>query len=272
MDSRTAIIADVHLGYSWAQRRRGELGPLVDAGTREKLLRVTDELQPARIVFLGDLVHAPRPCEPERAYIESILNELASRAELVAVRGNHDRAFAREFGNLAVRTVECWKEHNVCCIHGDKLPEQSAADLKLVIGHLHPALPVVDSAGAGRKIPVFLASSCCIVLPAFSPFAGENAGRTIQQLLARNTGILRPAPAESTTGNAGCKWPITSLRSAALCSGSLSPWMQQTLCSFQHSTVRTARFPNSRAKARSWLPRTATNSARDANSFRIDSM
>ncbi|MDQ2711820.1 MAG: hypothetical protein M3Y24_06225, partial [Acidobacteriota bacterium] len=58
--SRTAIIADVHLGYSWAQRRRGELGPLADFRTREKLLTLFSALQPSHAVLLGDLVHAPR--------------------------------------------------------------------------------------------------------------------------------------------------------------------------------------------------------------------
>ncbi len=42
----------------------------------------------------------------------------------------------------------------------------------LVMGHLHPALPVRDAAGAGQKLPVFLATSTCVLLPAFSPFAG----------------------------------------------------------------------------------------------------
>jgi metallophosphoesterase superfamily enzyme len=41
----------------------------------------------------------------------------------------------------------------------------------LVLGHLHPALSIHDAAGAGRKVPVFLVGSRCIVLPAFSPFA-----------------------------------------------------------------------------------------------------
>src|SRR3954453_9478569 len=92
-DTQTALIADIHLGYSWAQRRRGELGPLADARTREKLFATRDQLQPRRFVFLGDIVHAPRPCAPERTWIEEILNDLASDAQLVAVRGNHDRRF-----------------------------------------------------------------------------------------------------------------------------------------------------------------------------------
>jgi putative SbcD/Mre11-related phosphoesterase len=171
-DSQTVIVADVHLGYSWAQRRRGELGPLADARAREKLLRLCEELQPAEIVFLGDLVHAPRPCAPERAWIEQTLNELSRCARLVAVRGNHDRAFAKEFGHLNVVMQEFWSNGVMTAVHGDRL-NQTTIPLHgtLVVGHLHPCLSVRDAAGACQKLPAFLVSRCCVVLPAFSPFA-----------------------------------------------------------------------------------------------------
>lgn len=170
-ETRTAIIADLHLGYSWAQRRRGELGPLADARTREKLLGVRDQLQPSRYVFLGDVVHAPRPCEPERAWIEEILRALASGAELIAVRGNHDRRFAAEFAHLPFEDVGTWSERSVTAAHGDRMDFAWPQDHTLILGHLHPALAIRDSSGAGHKVPVFLANRRCLVLPAFSPFA-----------------------------------------------------------------------------------------------------
>ena len=170
-ESQTAVIADVHLGYSWAQRRRGELGPLADSRTREKLLRLCDDLQPRRLVFLGDLVHAPRPCAPEREWIEDTLIELSQRAELVAVRGNHDRAFAREFGHLPIQTVEQWSAPNLTAVHGDRFTFALPEGHTLLLGHLHPCLGIRDAAGASPKLPLFLVGSACVVLPAFSPFA-----------------------------------------------------------------------------------------------------
>ena len=170
--SQTVIIADLHLGYSWAQRRRGELGPLADTQTREKLLGCRDELRPRRFVFLGDIVHAPRSCAPERAWIEETLGQLMGGAELIAVRGNHDRCFATEFAGLNLQTAEAWSNGMLTAAHGDRfefaLPEHGT----LVLGHLHPALAIRDASGAGQKLPVFLVNSNCILLPAFSPFAG----------------------------------------------------------------------------------------------------
>jgi hypothetical protein len=170
-EMHTAVVADVHLGYGWAQRRRGELGPLADSRAREKLVRLCDGLNPRQIVFLGDLVHAPRPCEPERSWIEETLTQLSQRAELVAVRGNHDRAFAREFGHLNIRCVESWSVDHLTALHGDRIAFTPAEGHTLILGHLHPCLGVKDASGAAQKLPVFLVTPACIVLPAFSPFA-----------------------------------------------------------------------------------------------------
>lgn len=162
----------MHLGYSWAQRRRGELGPLADVNAKEKLVRLADDLSPREFVFLGDLVHAPRPCGPEREWIESLLTQLANRARIIAVRGNHDRAFAREFGHLNLSTVETWSAPGLLALHGDRLstaPVPEAATL--IMGHLHPSLALRDASGANHRVPLFLATNHCIVLPAFSPFA-----------------------------------------------------------------------------------------------------
>ncbi len=171
-ETRTALVADVHLGYSWAQRRRGELGPLADVIAKEKLLRLTDELTPREFVFLGDLVHAPRPCKPEREWIEDVLTNIRLRAHIVAVRGNHDRAFAREFGHLPLTTVETWSAPGILALHGDRLASAPIPEsATLIMGHLHPSLALRDASGANQRVPLFLVSPHCVVLPAFSPFA-----------------------------------------------------------------------------------------------------
>lgn len=171
-DISTAVIADLHLGYSWAQRRRGELGPLADYRTREKLQAVCLELRPKQIVFLGDLVHAPRPCAPEREWIEQILIEASECATLIAVRGNHDRAFASEFGHLPILTTDVWSIDGVTALHGDRLIAAIPEHHVVLLGHLHPAIDIRATSGAGRRLPIFVSSPHCILLPAFSPFAG----------------------------------------------------------------------------------------------------
>lgn len=208
---RTALIADVHLGYGWAQRRRGQLGPVSDGGAREKLALLVSELEPVRIVFLGDIVHAPRPAILERELVESTLRLLNERAEIVFVRGNHDRGFAADYPQFAVRMCERWQSGGIVAIHGDRpTPEESSRHV--LLGHLHPALSVHDDAGASQRIPVFLAGSKASVLPAFSPFAAGyrvNAGlpREIKDLLGSSIDVI------AATGNRVVRLgPLAGLR------------------------------------------------------------
>ena len=163
------LIADAHLGYGWAQRRRGELGPVTDGAIAGRLTHLLDELSPRTLIFLGDLVHAPHPVPAEHRAIAEVLALVAARASLVIVRGNHDRGFARDFGALGYAVVPEWRCAGVLAVHGDRLPP--VADEHLVVGHFHPALTLRDAAGAKRRIPIFAFTGHTTILPAFSPYA-----------------------------------------------------------------------------------------------------
>lgn len=168
--SRTALIADAHLGYAWAQRRRGELGPLADGGIREKLAELMDELAPRELVFLGDVVHAPKPAPGERELIEGILGGLRERVTVRIVRGNHDRGFARDFAALGLTIENEYRAaEGITGWHGDRRPEKR--EEHAVVGHFHPSLAVIDAAGHKQRLRVFVVSEAATVLPAFSPFA-----------------------------------------------------------------------------------------------------
>lgn len=163
---RALLAADAHLGYAWAQRRRGELGPLVEGDARARLEAAAEELAPATIVFLGDLVHAPKPAPEEKRQIEDTLSALARRARLVAVRGNHDRGLTRDF---AIEAADEWAGEEIVAVHGDR-PVDPQGRL-LALGHLHPSIRWHDAAGVSTAFPVFLKSARAVVLPAFSPFS-----------------------------------------------------------------------------------------------------
>jgi putative SbcD/Mre11-related phosphoesterase len=169
---QTLLVADVHLGYAWAQRRRGQLGPLTEGGVREKLAAVLTSLDPRRLVVIGDLVHAPKPGTQEREVVEATLQALAEGREILLVRGNHDRAFGRDFGHLPVRMIPFWSGDTVTAVHGDRPQEYPLPHgHTLVLGHWHPTVSIADSAGATLRLPVFLQWPAALILPAFSPFA-----------------------------------------------------------------------------------------------------
>ena len=169
--SGTLMIADAHLGYGWAQRRRGQLGPVTDGGIAERLFQVVDEFKPVELLFLGDTVHAPKPMPAERELIEELLQRLIAKTCVRIVQGNHDRAFTRDFSNLGVQVDLQWRHGDLLGLHGDRLHVELPEAGHYLIGHLHPAIGLRDDAGANRRLPVFLAGPRATILPAFSPFA-----------------------------------------------------------------------------------------------------
>lgn len=174
--SHTVLIADAHLGFGWAQRRRGELGPLVDEIMRARIAAVLSALSPERVVLLGDIVHAPKPAPAERELIAKTLEAIAARAQLVLVRGNHDRGFASDFAGTL---VERWETRGLVAVHGDALPTR-VTRRHIVAGHWHPAFNLRDAAGVPHRVPVFASSPGLTVLPAFSALsAGINLRRGI---------------------------------------------------------------------------------------------
>lgn len=173
---RTALIADVHLGYAWALRRRGQLAPPVGGGVETRLRTLLDDLRPETLVVLGDLVHAPRPAPEERAAIEAVVDELRQRTRLLLVKGNHDRGFERDFAHLRIPVAESWQAPGWFAIHGDRWVAPPEGHC-LVAGHFHPAVTVRDAAGAGRRLPAVIAYPQMVLLPAFSPLAAGAAPR-----------------------------------------------------------------------------------------------
>lgn len=190
--TRTLMIADAHLGYGWAQRRRGQMGPVTDGGIRNRLAEAMDRYLPEEVVFLGDTVHAPKPMPAEREFIEEVLQWMLGLAKVSVVQGNHDRAFGRDFGHLPVLVLPQWRDGDLLGLHGDRLHVEVPDAGHYLLGHLHPAVNLQDDAGVNRRVPAFLVSETATILPAFSPFAAGfditrlNLPREVKALLGRH--------------------------------------------------------------------------------------
>jgi uncharacterized protein len=163
---RTAVIADVHLGYEWARGAAGDCVPAHSLDeTLTRLSRLFDRVRFRRLIVAGDLIESARPCRRTAADLQGLHDWLKSRAvTLLALEGNHDR------GRLVLGTsargdsrprlscvVDGWT-----IVHGDQ-PNDAE---KTVSGHHHPVIRT-----DGISAPCFLAGPDRIVLPAFSPNA-----------------------------------------------------------------------------------------------------
>jgi metallophosphoesterase superfamily enzyme len=163
--SATAVLADVHLGYSAARQRLGDAIPWRSVEEEMEPLVIAAGTHDIRAVIVaGDLFERGFDAALCRQWLD-VLHRLKIRfAGLVP--GNHDFGFHTN-GTRSVPATRAplplfpngydlagWRIR-----HGDKPSE----DEKAVTGHWHPALR-----RKGRKVPCFLTRGQHLILPAFS--------------------------------------------------------------------------------------------------------
>jgi metallophosphoesterase superfamily enzyme len=163
--TRTAVVADLHLGYADARRRCGDAIP--SRANADPWLCLGDgktQFAFERLVVAGDLFEQAvdlEIAERFRAFLQSIDVQLEA-----IVPGNHDRGW-RKHAEALPFAQEGFDLGEWRVVH-----DASAAGRKTIQGHHHPACML-----AGRRVPCFLVSAQRIVLPAFSlDAAGGNVG------------------------------------------------------------------------------------------------
>jgi putative SbcD/Mre11-related phosphoesterase len=176
---RTAVIADVHLGYEWARGAAGDCVPahsLVE--TVRRLTLVLDRAPITRLVVAGDLVESARPChrtEDDVCRLRSWLSKCG--VEMILVAGNHDRG---RYPDWLQPVSECQTVGGWTIGHGDR----PIVGPRTISGHHHPALHF-----EGTTAPCFLIAPGRIILPAFS----RNAAGIDLLTAALPRGWQRPA-------------------------------------------------------------------------------
>lgn len=164
----TLFIADLHLGKAATYRALGQ--PVPGGTTQENLARLDDlvaQHAPARIVFLGDFMHA--------AHARSVLPTVeAWRARhagiaMTLVRGNHDSRAGDPPPSLAIDVVdEPWLLGPFACCHH---PQTHPTHFVLA-GHLHPACKLYGKGRDSVRMPCFVSDAQQATLPAFGEFTG----------------------------------------------------------------------------------------------------
>lgn len=184
------VVADYHAGIERTFRRDGvEIDSRADA-RREELLGLLDDVDPVRVLFLGDLGH--HIGQPDGAELEELLDlehHLRDR-EVTLVPGNHDGLLgdALEF---AVADGAGIKIGDLGFVHGHTWPDPAILDVSvLAIGHEHPCVRLEDDVGGSRIERVWLRGEAdptpfethhetdlggpddIVVFPAFNELAG----------------------------------------------------------------------------------------------------
>lgn len=166
------LLADLHIGYEAALEAEGFSMPRVQTLEMiSRLHKAIDAYDPSVIIVAGDLKHNfDRNLSAEWNGVERFVDEIASRAKLVVLKGNHDNFLATI---LSKRGMRLPKELDIGGLHIAHGHETRVAKKCMVLAHEHPALLIKESTGASVKVPCFLysAENERLILPAFSTLA-----------------------------------------------------------------------------------------------------
>ena len=168
--TKTLLVADPHFGKAAAFRAAAVPVP---RGTTDDALRrldaLIDELRVARIVFLGDFLHAREGRAPDTLDTIARWRERRARVDMILVRGNHDRRAGDPPRELAITCVDGpMHEPPFAFAHHPR-----AVDGAYVLaGHIHPGARLAGSGRDRARLPCFWFGNGVGILPAFGDFTG----------------------------------------------------------------------------------------------------
>ncbi len=166
-NSRTLVVADLHLGKSAAFRARGL--PVPEGDNQRDLDRLGDLIErhsAARLIIAGDLFHAPSGISSE---LEGALENFRSRhpISIELVLGNHDAKLRELPANL--HAVPYLDVGPLRIIHD---PADASPGFLHLAGHLHPVVRIPDGKRTALRLPCFLWRKNTLILPSFGSFTG----------------------------------------------------------------------------------------------------
>ncbi|MEF8771543.1 metallophosphoesterase [Halodesulfurarchaeum sp.] len=150
------IVADYHAGIERNFRREGVE---VDSQARERrgrLVDLVDTVDPAQIVFLGDLGnHIGHPDGAELEELMDIEHALRNH-DVLLVPGNHDGLLGDAL-DITVTDGAGVRIGDIGFAHGHTWPDPDVLDVSvLAIGHEHPCVRLEDEVGGSRIERVWL--------------------------------------------------------------------------------------------------------------------
>ncbi|MCH7227295.1 ligase-associated DNA damage response endonuclease PdeM [Haloferula sp. A504] len=170
-DHRTLLVSDLHLGKSATFRARGI--PIPEGETRADLVRLQElvvRMEAARLLILGDLVHAAEGLGP--GTVDQIHRFLdASSVPVTLIEGNHDRSAGLRRLDLPLEIQRTQEIDGVTLIHD---PADLSQPTAAICGHLHPSVRLPQSPRRRTRLPCFHLSNQILALPGFGSFTGTH--------------------------------------------------------------------------------------------------
>ncbi len=179
-EEKLLVVADPHFGKAQVFRENGISIPAgTSAGDFERLSCQIDQLQPRKLLFLGDLIHGRIENQTNLNHLVDNWRQRHEKIELFLATGNHDLRAGDppnqfRFDYVATEIILgpfifTHKPSRYSSFYG-------------IAGHLHPAVAITGSGWLKETLPCFCFGSQSALLPAFGSFTG--------------TQVIRPTPGD----------------------------------------------------------------------------
>jgi DNA ligase-associated metallophosphoesterase len=202
-DSRTLLVADVHIGKAVSFRSFGVPVPRGTTGeTLSALSSLISRLAVRRIVVLGDFLHSARALAPATRQTLSTWRQTHADLEITLVRGNHDRRAGDPPLELGVAVVdEPYALAGLALCHHPR----HLSGAYVLSGHLHPCVHLHGRANDRLRLPCFWFGASVGVMPAFGAFTGMHPIRPVagERVFAIADGHVAELPQPAGDGLTG---------------------------------------------------------------------
>jgi len=198
--SRTLLVADLHLGKAATFRRAGI--PIPEGSSQGDLARLETLVRDhavARVLVLGDLLHAASGCTSEVVAEFRAFRDRVAATSLVLVLGNHDvaaRRLADELGlDACVSALDepPFRFLHIAAAAADDDEAMPPGIGLVVAGHVHPRVTLRAPSGDRFADRCFHLDDHVLTLPAFGSFTGGHAIEITDRArvwLARDDAVL----------------------------------------------------------------------------------
>lgn len=191
------VIADFHIGIEYDLYKSGIRIPSQTQKQLTKLIGYIEKTDPNRLLLLGDVKHnVPLISYQERGDIPRFLEELAKRAPIDIVPGNHDGNLdflIPKGADITLHSSRGILRDDIGYFHGHAWPSAKILSAKhVVMAHNHPAVRFTDPLGYRSIVPAWIRvnfdesvvrqhysitadkkiSQCLTIMPAFNELCG----------------------------------------------------------------------------------------------------
>jgi uncharacterized protein len=202
-DRRYVAVSDLHIGLEAELLAKGVTMPSIVPGMANELLQLVEQERADGVVLLGDIKHTVGSIsKQEWDDIPAFLKQLAAKADVYLVPGNHDGNI-RHLVPASVNSVSAkgMTLGDTLLVHGHSMPSDVRSNVsRIVMGHVHPVFVKKGSVVHGQRVWIYMQARKealfssgegvveVVVVPSFNPHlyaTGEHYRKSISPIITR---------------------------------------------------------------------------------------